>query len=391
MDASYDVVIVGGAIMGSAIAYFLTRTPAFNGSVCVIERDPGYRRAATGLSLAGLRQQFSTPENIRMCLYSRDFIRTLKQRFGADADVSFREQGYLFIATEAGIEVAKENHRRQVAEGADVALMGPTDLARRFPWLRTSDIACGSFGRTGEGWMDPNALLGLFRRAAREGGAVYETGEVTAIGRTGAMVDHVELADGRRIGCGVLVNAAGPQAGDVAKLARIHLPVEPRKRSVFVLSCRTPMNGMPLVIDPTGVYVRPEGEFYLAGVSPPEDEDGRAADDDFEVDYPIFDDVIWPTLANRIPAMESIKQVRAWVGHYDYNSIDQNAIIGWHPEVRNFMFCNGFSGHGFQQSPAAGRAVAELVAHGHFTTLDLAVFGFERIAAGEPLRELAVV
>jgi glycine/D-amino acid oxidase-like deaminating enzyme len=390
-DESYDVVIVGGAVMGSAIAYFLTRTPAFNGSICVIERDPGYPRAATTLSLAGLRQQFSTPENIRMCLYSRDFVRTLKQRFGADADVSFKEQGYLLLASEAGIPIASENQKLQVREGADIALMGPTDLARRFPWLRTVDLACGTFGRSGEGWMDAHALLGLFRRAAREGGVSYLHGEVTGVHRTGARIDAVDLADGRTIRCGVLVNAAGPQAGDVAKLARLHLPVEPRKRSVFVVACRTPIEAMPLLVDPSGVYIRPEGAYFLTGFSPEEADDPRPADDDFEVDYRYYEEVIWPALAHRIPAMESLKLVRAWVGHYDYNVIDQNAIIGWHDEVRNLMFCNGFSGHGLQQSPAAGRAVAELIAHGHFVTLDLSVFGYARLVEGRAVREVNVI
>jgi FAD-dependent oxidoreductase domain-containing protein 1 len=389
-DESYDVVIVGGAIMGSAIAYFLTRTPAFNGSVCVIERDPAYLRASTALSLAGLRQQFSTPENIRMCLFSRDFMRTVAQRFGADADVSFRENGYLLLATEAGIPIATENQRRQATEGADIALMGPTDLARRFPWLRTVDLACGTFGRSGEGWVDAHALLNLFRRAARGGGVTYLKDEVVAMHRTGARVDAVELSDGRRIGVGVVVNAGGPQAGDIARLAGCHLPVEPRKRSVFVVACRTPIPAMPLLVDPSGVYVRPEGEVFLTGVSPDADDDPHAGDD-FEVDHALFESTIWPALAHRIPAMESLKLVRGWAGHYDYNMLDQNAVIGWHDEVRNFMFCNGFSGHGLQQSPAAGRAVAELIAHGHFVTLDLSVFGYERIAQGRAVRELAVI
>ena len=148
---------------------------------------------------------------------------------------------------------------------------------------------------------------------------------------------------------------------------------------------------MPLLVDPSGVYIRPEGAYFLTGFSPEEADDPRPADDDFEVDYRYYEEVIWPALAHRIPAMESLKLVRAWVGHYDYNVIDQNAIIGWHDEVRNLMFCNGFSGHGLQQSPAAGRAVAELIAHGHFVTLDLSVFGYERLVEGRAVREVNVI
>ena len=196
------------------------------------------------------------------------------------------------------------------------------------------------------------------------------------------------LADGRRIGCGTLVNAAGPQAGDVAALAEIKLPVEPRKRCVFVVACRAALPGMPLMVDPTGVWVRPEGEVYICGVSPPE---RRARAADFEVDYSLFEEVVWPMLAHRVPPMEALKLQRAWAGHYDYNTLDQNAVIGAHPEIANFIFANGFSGHGLQQSPAAGRAVAELITHGKFVSLDLALFGYQRVAEGRAVKELNVI
>ena len=266
------------------------------------------------------------------------------------------------------------NHEVQKAEGADIVLMDQAALADNFRWLKTSDLRLGAFGRTGEGWFDAHSLLGLLRGAARANGARYIHGEVTGIVREGARVTGVTLADGTRIACGTLVNAAGPQAGDVAALAGVPLPVEPRKRCVFVVACRTALPGMPLMVDPTGVWIRPEGEVYICGVSPPEDTDARATD--FEVDYGLFDDVVWPMLAHRVPAMEALKLQRAWAGHYDYNTLDQNAVIGRHPEIGNLIFANGFSGHGLQQSPAAGRAAAELIVHGKFTSLDLTLFGY---------------
>jgi FAD-dependent oxidoreductase domain-containing protein 1 len=385
----HDVVIVGGAAVGSAVAYFLTHDLAFPGSVAVIERDPAYTHAATTLSAASIRQQFSTPENIRMSAFGVAFFRDLKRRFGPQADITFRERGYLLLASETGAETLRQNHAVQQAEGADIVLMDQAALADHFRWLKTSDLTLGAFGRSGEGWFDAHSLLGLLRSAARQQGASYFHGEVTGIQRDGARVTGVTLGDGRRIGCGTLVNAAGPQAGDVAALAGITLPVEPRKRCVFVVACRTALPGMPLMVDPTGVWVRPEGEVYICGVSPPEENDPRARD--FEVDYGLFDDVVWPMLAHRVPAMEALKLQHAWAGHYDYNTLDQNAVIGRHPEVANFIFANGFSGHGLQQSPATGRAVAELIVHGKFVSIDLTLFGFARIAAGRPVKELNVI
>ena len=386
---TYDVVIVGGAAVGSSAAYFLTHDLGFAGSVAVIERDPTYAHAATTLSAASIRQQFSTPENIRMSRFGVSFFRELKTRFGVEVDIAFRERGYLLLAGEDGVATLKANHAVQTTEGADIILLEPAALAEKFQWLNTSDISLGAFGRTGEGWFDAHSLLTLLRNAARQKGARYLHGEVAGITREGDRITGVALASGDRIECGTLVNAAGPQAGDVAALAGIALPVEPRKRSVFVVTCRTPLPGMPLMVDPSGVWIRPEGEMYICGVSPPEENDPRARD--FEVDYAQFDEVVWPALAQRVPAMEALKLQRAWAGHYDYNTFDQNAVIGRHPEIGNFIFANGFSGHGLQQSPATGRAVAEFIAHGKFISLDLSIFGYERVMAGRAVKELNVI
>ena len=385
----FDVVIVGGAAIGSAVAYFLLHDLGFPGTVAVIERDPTYARAATTLSAASIRLQFSTPENIRMSRFGIAFFDGLKLRFGRDASVGFRAGGYLLLADESGRAVLAANHAIQQAEHADIVLMDAPELKVRFPWLETSDLAAGAFGRSGEGWFDAHSLLELLRRGARERGAVYLHGHVTGVERRRNRIDAATLADGRRIACGTLVNAAGPQAGEVAALVGLKLPVEPRKRCVFVVACRADLAGMPLMVDTTGVWARPEGNGFICGVSPPADADPRA--ENFDVDYDLFETTVWPALAHRVPAMEALKLVRGWAGHYDFNALDQNAVIGPHPQVRNFIFANGFSGHGLQQAPAAGRAVAELIVHGRFVSLDLARFGYERIAAGRPLREANVI
>ncbi|MFZ0692898.1 MAG: FAD-binding oxidoreductase, partial [Alphaproteobacteria bacterium] len=212
---------------------------------------------------------------------------------------------------------------------------------------------------------------------------------VVAVAREGACITGAALASGAALACGLMVDAAGPFAGAVAALAGVDLPVRPKKRYVYVIDCRTPLSGCPLLIDPTGVWLRPEGRQFICGVSPEEGDDPDC--EDLELDYSLWEEVVWPTLASRIPAFEAVKLTNAWAGHYDYNTVDQNAILGRHPEVGNLLFANGFSGHGIQQSPAAGRAIAELILYGEYRSLDLSEFAYTRLAAGRPLRELNVV
>ncbi|PZQ85305.1 MAG: FAD-dependent oxidoreductase [Ancylobacter novellus] len=390
MDDNFEVLIVGGAIMGASAAYFLTLDPAFKGRVAVIERDTTFAQSSTTLSAASLRQQFSIPENIRMSLFGLDFIRNAKDRLGTDVDLGWHEGGYLILASAAGLPILEANHRVQQAEGADIALLDPDRLKATFPWLNVDDIVTGAYGLSGEGWFDAHAFLGGLRAAAKAQGAVFINGEVTGLERTGDRITGATLADGRRFGCGALVNAAGPRGGRVAAMAGIELPVEGKKRCVFVVHCRTPLPKLPLLCDPSGFYIRPEGAYQICGAPPPEDQDPDA-DGDFEVDWSVFEEGIWPNLAHRIPAMEELKVVRAWAGHYEMNLLDHNAVIGPHPEIANFYFMNGFSGHGLQQAPAAGRAISEWITQGRSVSLDLDVFGYERILAGRPYAELNII
>ncbi len=388
--AQADIVIIGGAIVGSSIAYFL-REEGFSGSIALIERDPQFARASTTLSCASIRQQFSIPENIRLSQFTLGLFRNLKATFGEDADIGFREKGYLILASDEGLPVLKANHAVQTAEGADIALEDADALKRRFPWLSGEGIAAGAYGVSGEGWFDAHAMLALFRKALRSRNIDMIAGEVSAVERGGHRVSAVTLANGERLEAGTIVNAAGPNAGRVAAMAGLALPVEPRKRSVFVFEARDRFDDMPLLVDPSGIYVRPEGSVYICGGAEPHDTDRVADPADFEPDWPLFEETIWPVLANRIPAFEAIKPTRAWAGHYDYNTLDQNAVIGPHPEVANFLFANGFSGHGLQQAPAVGKALAELVVHGSWRSIDCSAFGYERVAAGRAFRELNVI
>lgn len=386
----YDVVIVGGAIVGSSLAWFL-REEGFSGRIALIERDPSFAHSATTLSCASIRQQFSVPENIRLSRFTLSLFRRLGEEFGPGADIGFREKGYLILASDAGLPILKASHATQLAEGADIVLEDSAALSRRFPWLSTEGIAAGAWGRSGEGWFDAHAMLTLFRRALRDRDIDLVTGEVNGIARRENKVTAVTLLDGRRLEAGAIVNAAGPNAGVIADMAGVPLPVEPRKRTVFVFEAMESFPDMPLIVDPSGIYVRPEGAVYITGGAEPEATDGPADAHDFEPDWPLFEDTIWPLLASRIPAFEAIKATRAWAGHYDYNTFDQNGVVGPHPEVSNLLFANGFSGHGLQQAPAVGKGLAELLVHGAYRTVDCSGFGYERLRTGRPFLELNVI
>jgi glycine/D-amino acid oxidase-like deaminating enzyme len=234
-------------------------------------------------------------------------------------------------------------------------------------------------------------MLGVFRRALRQKDVDFIAASVTGISRSGNRVTGVTLDNGETLDAGIVVNAAGPNAGKVAGMAGLALPVEPRKRTVFVFEAREKYADMPLLVDPCGVYVRPEGSVYLTGGAEHGENEAAADPSDFEPEWDLFEETIWPALATRIPAFEAIKMTRAWAGHYDYNALDQNAVIGPHPEVENFIFANGFSGHGLQQAPAVGKALAERLVHGSYRTIDCSAFGYERIAEGRAFRELNVI
>lgn len=392
MSDSVDVLIVGGAIMGSSLAWWLTRDPGFDGRVVVVERDPSYARAATSLSHSSIRQQFGQAINVRISQFGAAFLRDIQAWMGPEAPpIPIRSDGYLYLAdTPAFADALTQAQALQAGLGAATRLLSPAQAAAEWPYLSFDGIALASHNPVDEGAFDGIALFDLFRRRARAQGATYVTGEVADLTRQGNRITAVTLQDGTRYSPGIVVNCAGTRGARVAAMADLALPVEPRARYSYVFDAAEPLPGpLPLTIDPAGVHVRPEGTGFLAGYVPQPD---MARDpEDFTMDHAAWEDTVWPILAARIPAFERIRLRQTWVGHYDYNTLDQNAVLGPHPELANFLFCNGFSGHGLQQSPAIGRGLAEWIVHGGWRTLDLSGLGYERIALNRPLIERAVI
>ena len=389
---SSKVVIVGGGVIGSSIAYFL-RLSDPTVDVTVIERDPTYARSSSALSAASIRQQFSTPLSIQMSLFGIEFLRSIGERLeidGTKPSIDLHEGGYLFLATPAGETTLRENHALQKSLGADISLLDRSELQARFPWLNTEDLVAGAYGESGEGWFDGYGLVQALRKKAQSLGARFVAADVTAIHRDGKRVTQVQTANGETFPCDVIVNAAGAWSRRVAQMVGIDIPVYARRRSIFNVTSPGQLERCPLLIDPSGVFFRPEGKSFICGTSPAPENDPDDLPLD-EVDHALFDDVIWPTLAHRVPQFEALRVQNCWSGYYEYNVLDQNAIIGYHPDVDNCIFANGFSGHGLQQGPATGRGISELILHGRYTSLDLASLSFTRVLENRPIVEKNVV
>ncbi|MEL6290822.1 MAG: FAD-binding oxidoreductase [Pseudomonadota bacterium] len=392
--ASYDVVIVGGAMIGSSIAWFLSADPNFDGRVLVVERDPTYEHSSTAHTNSCIRQQFSTETNIQISQFGAAFIKTFRDQLGGDPDIPdipLQSFGYMYLAADAPFaDVLRSNQLLQANFGAATQILTPDDIKAAYPFYNIDDIVCGSHNLVDEGYFDGGTMFDWWKRKARQNGVEYIANEVVGIATTSGRVQSVQLATGESIAADWLVNASGPRAAQTARMAGIDLPVEPRRRYTFIFDAAERLDrDLPLTIDPSGVHMRTDGRYYLAGCPPYDD---RAMEpDDFSAEDGIWEEKVWPALAHRVPAFERAKLINEWVGHYAYNTLDQNAIVGPHPEVTNFIFANGFSGHGFQQSPAIGCSVSEWIANGAFRTLDLTPLSFDRIAANEPLLERAVI
>ena len=362
MDTRYDVVIVGGGVTGCSTALFLAREPGFDGTILVVERDPTYEHAPSAKATGGFRQQFSTPENIRIGLFGVHFLKHLDEYLSVDGetpDVGFRENGYLLLATGAMLPAMLENNALQRELGADIHFRDPAELQSRFPWLRTDGVAGGFLSDSNEGYIDPYSLLQAYRRKARSLGVDFvrrRSGVRAAATVRGSRASRLPAGGRRHLRRRGQRGRAPPGLRRSARLSASRSPSSRASASRSSSSAGSPSVPTPLTITEAGVAFRSEGKGFISNVSPPPERDPVTKDT--EIEYELFEELIWPALASRVPAFEAIKQTGAWCCHYDYNTLDENLIIDRTPAYENFYLAVGFSGHGLQQSPAVGRALS---------------------------------
>ena len=394
---TYDIILVGGGIMGASSAWFLSKNSDFSGRILVIEKDFSYKFSSTSHTNSCLRQQFSSALNIRISQFAADFIKNFKKYMGKDScvpEIKLQNFGYMYLAqTQEMADTLQENYEVQVANGAGTKLLAPEEISKAYPFYFLDDIILGSHNKIDEGYWDSWTVFEWLRRSSRHMGVEYIQNEAVAInlGSKGKKVLSVTLRTGEKVSCEYLVNASGTRAIETAKMAGIKIPVEPRKRYSWVFSAESPLDReLPLTIDPSGIHFRSDGpKTYLAGGIG--DVDPKVDYTDFAMESDLWLNKVWPVILHRIPQFSALKIINEWVGHYAYNYFDQNAIVGAHSYVSNFIFLNGFSGHGLQQAPAMGRAISELLVYGEYRSLDMSPFSYHRIERGEKFIEKAII
>jgi len=386
---TFDVIVIGGGIMGSATAYSLL--VADNRlKVAVVERDPAYTRASTSLSMSNARIQFNLKQNIQASQYAFEVLERFEEEMVVNDKkpcISYRREGNLFIVDKQGVEAAQSAIQMQKDLGCQILWQTPEEIEIQYPLYCMDDYAAGTFGPQ-DGHFDAYAVLMGYKAKAMQMGAVYLEDEVILIDVEKASVAGAVLASGRSLCSGIVVNCAGAWASKIAKTVGVILPVEPVKRQIFVLDTAVkPEGSLPLTVLPSGLYFRTEtGGQILLGKSMDEDIVGF----DFSWDEKRFYDLLWPELAAFVPAFDTLKLIRGWAGLYAVNKLDGNAIVGEWPEIKGLFLANGFSGHGLQQAPAVGRYLSELIAQ-RDPVLDLSVFHPDRIIENKPLSERGLV
>jgi FAD-dependent oxidoreductase domain-containing protein 1 len=386
---TYDIIIIGGGIMGSAAAYYLTsKDPTLK--VAVIERDPTYARASTTLSMSNARIQFSLKENIQISQYMFEVLDRFEDEMTVDGNkpkIYYHRQGNLFLVDENIEAPARRAFDLQKSLGCRIEWWTPRKISETFPLYETDRFIGGTYGPD-DGHFDAYAALMGYKAKARSQGAEYLKNDVEKITTRNGHVTGVRLASTESPAAGYVINCAGAWAAQVTATAGVTLPIVPIQRQVFILDTAVKPHGpLPLTVLPSGLYFRTEtGGVILLGKSMAEDPAGFQ----FSWDEKRFMEILWPELAEFVPAFDRLKLVRGWAGLYAVNTLDGNAILGQWPEIRGLFLANGFSGHGLQQAPAVGRYLAELILKLP-VSLDLSVFGPDRILENKPLSEDGLV
>jgi FAD-dependent oxidoreductase domain-containing protein 1 len=388
-----DIAIIGGAITGSAIAYFLARDGRA-GNIVVIEPDSTYEFATTPQAAGGIRQLFSRPENIAMSQFGLPFYQSFDESMAIDGEspgVNFKFKGYLFIATsDEQADIMRRNAEVQTATGANVELLDDAGVHDMYPSLGVDDVTQACYSGD-DGWIDPTSALWGFRKMAISLGATYLKDRAVAMDVEGAAVRRIHLQSGEILEAEVIIDAAGPWAGEVAAMAGIEIPVAPMSRVAHFWRCANEVEDLPLIKDDQALFIRPEGNGFVGGA--PSYEIKPGFDWNFDRGYfaNYFEDTVWPLLARRVPKFETIKLERTWCGHYSQNQFDANMIIGRiSRSVENIYTASGFSGHGIMHAPAVGRAISELILDGDYQTIDLARLGMQRVWDNTPYPELGI-
>ncbi len=383
---SYDVVLVGGGVMGCATAYYLLKTdPQLR--VAIIEKDPTYKTSSTVLSDGNIRVQFNLRENIEISLYGLKTLQQFSEDMAVDdnqPDVNFRQQGNLFLVDAADEAEARQGMALQQALGGDVIWIESDAIPAHFPGCEPPPHIVGATLGRQDGSLDPWAVLTAFKRKAVALGARYIPATVSALLVEGGRMVGVRLADGQQILAGNVVSTAGAWVAPLLQTARVSIPVQPVRRQVFIIE--TPLQSaqlIPSLFLPSGLYlIHEHGGRFMCGKSFADDPVGI----DFHWDRRVFYDRLWPELVEYGPAFNRLKVVGGWAGLYAVNTLDGNAILGEWPEITGLYLANGFSGHGFQQCFAVGRYLSECILGLPFS-LDLTIFSPKRILENRPVGE----
>jgi glycine/D-amino acid oxidase-like deaminating enzyme len=384
-----DIAIIGGSIIGSAVAYFLLRDGK-GGRVSVIEPDPSYEFAAAPRASGNIRQLWGLPENIQMAKFSREFYVRFPEDMAVDGDkpsVGWNQRGYLWLAPPEGIPLLERNYKNQQQFGIDSTILTAEEVGAMFPSLLLDGIGAAAWAPT-DGWLDGYLTVQGFRKKARSLGATYLHDRATEILTTGNRATGVKLASGATVKADIVVCAAGAWGPAIAETIGMKMPVVPVRRMKFYFETRNPIEPLPMVRDFPRLTMRPEGSGYFAGVSSLADPPGF----NFNVDHEFFEEAVWPALASRFPAFETLKVRNAWAGHYEQNLLDTCLILGtWPGHFENFLIITGFSGNGIMHGPAAARGLSELILRGRFTTIDLSRMNYQRVLDNKPLHENIVI